>query len=257
MILQEPCIVLQNTSVVPGYFKLKLTSKTISKKALPGQFVQIRVSDTTTPLLRRPFSFHKIGKNNFEILYHVIGKGTKILSQKKKGDKLDCIGPLGNGFKIVKGKTAILIAGGCGSAPLYALEEKLKRLGIESHFFLGATTKNLLLCQSDFTGIGTKLYISTDDGSCGEKCTVGALFSSYLNIMQSKKMIIYSCGPKAMLKAVSAIAKKKKIPAQISLEERMACGVGACLACVVSTKKGNKRVCKDGPVFDAKEIIWQ
>lgn len=257
MIYQEQCEILENKPVAADHYKISFSCKNVSKNAVPGQFVQIRVSDSISPLLRRPFSFHKIHKDSFEILYHVVGYGTKILSERKKGEKLDIIGPLGNGFKMIKGKTAVLIAGGCGSAPLYALEEKLKKMKIESHFFLGATTENLLLCQSDLTKIGTKLYVSTDDGSCGEKCTVGALYSSHLDRIPAKKSVIYACGPKAMLRAVCEIALEKKIPAQISLEEHMACGVGACLGCVVNTTAGYKRVCKDGPVFDSKELLWQ
>jgi len=260
MIFQEKCRVIDNQKVAEDHFKMVLSSKDISKNALPGQFVEIKVSDSLTPLLRRPFSFHKIGKDTFEILYHVVGKGTEILSNINVGADnhlplLDIIGPLGNGFNIIKGKIAVLIGGGCGAAPLYALEEELKRQKIESHFFMGATTEGLLLCRSDFASLGTKLYISTDDGSCGEKCHVSALFSSYLDTLPAKDLVIYSCGPKAMLKAVIEIAKEKGIPCQVSLEEHMACGIGACLGCVVETKEGNKRVCKDGPVFDAKVLL--
>lgn len=261
MIYQEKCTVLENIKIAPDYFRLTVSSRNINKNAKPGQFVQIQVSDSHTPLLRRPFSLHKINDTGFTIIYHVIGKGTKILSEihVKAGrglPVLDIIGPLGNGFAIEEDKIAILIAGGCGSAPLYSLEEELKKKGIESHFFMGATTKNLLLCGADFAKIGTKLYISTDDGSCGEKCTVSALYSSYIKTLDPKKCIIYTCGPKAMMKAVSEIAEKNDMPCQVSIEEYMACGIGACLGCMVETTSGNKRVCKDGPVFDSKEIIW-
>jgi dihydroorotate dehydrogenase electron transfer subunit len=227
------------------------------RDAKPGQFVQIRVSDSRGPLLRRPFSIHKINKDSLTFIYHIVGTGTQILSEAQKGIALDIIGPLGNGFSIDKNKTAVLIAGGCGSAPLYCLEEELKKNNIESHFFMGATTQSLLLCGSDFAKIGTKLYISTDDGSCGEKCTVSALYSSYIKTLDPGKCVIYTCGPKAMMKAVSEIAEKNGIPCQASLEEYMACGIGACLGCVVETVNGNKRVCKDGPVFDSKDILWQ
>jgi dihydroorotate dehydrogenase electron transfer subunit len=256
MLYQEDCQVIENTKVVADHFKISFACKDISKNAKPGQFVQIKVSSTTTPLLRRPFSFHKVGKDNFEVLYHVVGKGTEILSKTKTGEKINIIGPLGNGFDIKTDKIAVLIGGGCGSAPLYCLEEELKRQNIESHFFMGASTDGLLLCQSELAKLKTKLYISTDDGSCGEKCNVAALYSSYLSSFDKKKTVIYACGPKAMLKAVADIALKENIPCQVSLEEHMACGIGACLGCVVETVNGNKRVCKDGPVFDAKELIW-
>lgn len=261
MIYQEKCPVIENVNIAPDYFKLTVSSKNIHKNAKPGQFVEILVSDSHKPLLRRPFSIHKINNDGFSVIYHVVGKGTKILSEiaVKDGSPpplLDMIGPLGNGFTIEKHKVAVLIAGGCGSAPLYCLEEELKKKGIESHFFMGATTKDLILCGSDFTKIGTKLYISTDDGTCGEKCTVSALFSSYIETLDPKKCVIYTCGPKAMMRSVSDLAAKHNIPCQASLEEYMACGIGACLGCVVETTSGNKRVCKDGPVFDPKGIIW-
>ncbi len=252
---QEKCKIISNEKVATDYYKVTFSSNLISSSAQPGQFVEIRLTDGF--MLRRPFSFHKIGNNSFDILYHVVGKGSEMLSQNKNGEEMDILGPLGKGFEIIKNKTAILISGGCGTAPLYSLEEKLKEQNIESHFFMGAKTKDLLLCRNDFTKIGTKLYISTDDGSCGEKCTIGALFSSYLDSFKKEDLVIYSCGPKPMLKAVAEIALQNNIACQISLEERMACGVGACLGCTVETKDGNKRVCKDGPVFNAEEIIWQ
>jgi len=257
MIYQEDCRVIDNINVAPDYYKITFSSKEIAKEAKAGQFAQIKVSEGLSPLLRRPFSFHKIGKDSFEVLYHVVGSGSKILSQKKKGDILNIIGPLGNGFKVEKGKTAVLLAGGCGTAPLFALEEELKREGIESHFFQGASTDGLLLCKADFAKTGTKLYITTDDGSGGTKGTVSALFSSYLDSFDPKQSVIYTCGPKAMIRAVVNIAQEKNIECQVSLEEHMACGIGACLGCVVQTVNGNRRVCKDGPVFDSKEIIWQ
>ena len=262
MIYQEKCAVLENTKIAPDYFRLTVSSKNIPKNAKPGQFVQIQISDSHKPLLRRPFSIHKINKDGFTVIYHIVGKGSKMLSEISvrapigSEPLLDIIGPLGNGFTVNKGKIAVLIAGGCGSAPLYCLEEELKKKDIESHLFMGATTQNLLLCGADFTKMGTKLYISTDDGSCGEKCTVSALYSSYIQTLNPEKCVIYTCGPKAMMKAVSEIAEKHNIPCQVTLEEYMACGIGACLGCVVETTTGNKRVCKDGPVFDSKKIIW-
>lgn len=255
MIYQEDCIVVENKKIAQDYYKISFISKKIHKKALPGQFVHVLINNKTV-FLRRPFSIHQKNNDGFSIIYHVVGKGTKALAKIKPQEKLNIIGPLGNGFKIHKNKIAVLIAGGCGVAPLYFLENELNKKKIKSHFFMGATTESLLLCRSDFSKIGTKLYISTDDGSCGEKCTISALFSTHLKALNPKKIAIYTCGPKAMLKTVSEIAKRYNIPCQVSLEEYMACGIGACLGCVVETKNGNKRVCKDGPVFDAKDIVW-
>ncbi len=279
MLFQEDCRIIDNVKIAPDYYKITFESTNISKDAKPGQFVEIKISGSSTaaihelPLLRRPFSFHKIGDGKFEVLYHVVGRGTRILSainvraqyiephqdtiHQSTPTHLNIIGPLGNGFNIIKDKAAVLIAGGCGSAPLYCLEEELKKQNIESHFFMGARTEDLLLCRTDLAKLGTKMYISTDDGSCGEKCNVAALYSSFISNLDKNNTVIYACGPNIMLQAVSEIAIENGIPCQLSLEENMACGIGACLGCVVNTKDGYMRVCKEGPVFDAKELLWK
>ena len=215
----------------------------------------------TNPLLRRPFSFHKIDKKGFELLYKVVGKGTKILSERKKGKTLSVLGPLGNGFNILSAKryplNAILIAGGTGVAPLLALAGQLKTYNLELITFLGARTKNHLLCEKDFKKLKAKVYTATEDGSKGYKGVVTDLLKQRLRTTNDeRRTTIYACGPKPMLKEVWRLAKSKKIPCEVSLEENMACGTGACLGCAVETKDGYKMVCKDGPIFDAGDIVW-
>ncbi len=186
-----------------------------------------------------------------------MGGGTKILSQKKSGEFLDIIGPLGNGFdyrQAVKAKAAknILIAGGMGVAPLFFLAEKIK--ASKPLVLIGAKTKKQILCAQEFKKLDCPLKLATDDGSLGFKGKVTDLLKIILG--QTKPIGLFSCGPQPMLKAVSEIARENKIKAQLSLEEHMACGIGACLGCVVSTKGGYKRVCKDGPVFSSEELSW-
>jgi dihydroorotate dehydrogenase electron transfer subunit len=182
------------------------------------------------------------------------------LSRRKPGDILDIIGPLGNGFSLKKGR-AIIVAGGVGVAPLVFLAEKLislraKSSELRAEVLIGAKTKNHILCEKEFKDLGLNVTIATDDGSRGFKGRVTEALDYLLRAKSRELPTIYACGPAPMLKAVSAIAKKHKIPAQLSLEAHMACGIGACLGCVVKTTQGFKRVCKEGPVFGSQELIW-
>jgi dihydroorotate dehydrogenase electron transfer subunit len=252
-----------NKNLGGAFFKLTIEAPQFAKIALPGQFANIKVSDNYEPFLRRPLSVHATDKGRVEFLYQVAGEATKILSQKKPGEFLDLIGPLGNGFKINnKTKANILVAGGMGVAPLLFLAQKLVHSpwSIDHrHIFvlIGAKTKNQILCKKEFKNFGCEVKIATDDASCGFKGYVSDLLKKVLQDTGDKKQtMIYACGPRPMLKEVASISKKYKIPAQISLEEHMACGIGACFGCAVSTRQGYKRACKDGPVFSAEEIIY-
>jgi dihydroorotate dehydrogenase electron transfer subunit len=266
--------VSENENIGRAFYRMRLESPYLAKTIAPGQFVEIRCSDKYPPLLRRPFSVHRILKNSIEILYEVVGEGTKLLSRKKKGASLDIIGPLGNGFNLKRTtngerQTTILIAGGIGVAPLVALAEELvlssqfsvlskKRLCV----IVGAKTKSRILCEKDFRKSGAKVLIATENGSKGRKGLATDLLKDFLlTTHDSRLTTIYACGPAGMLKAVAGIAKARHIPCQVSLEERMACGVGVCLGCPVKvrpdiTSYGYKMVCKDGPVFDAGEVAW-
>ncbi len=252
--------ILSNEKISSGYFKVILDAPFVAEKGTPGQFVQIQCSDTIELLFRRPFSIHKVEGKGIEILYEVIGKGTELLSRKKKGDFLNVLGPLGSGFK-VPSTSAILIAGGMGVAPLVFLAERLKKTKIM--VLIGAKTKKDLLCENDFKKIATEVHIATDDGSKGYKGFVSELFEKLLReTANSKSTKVYTCGPPLMLKSIAGICKKKKIECEVSVEEKMACGIGACLGCAVKVKGSNKNTfiyklaCKDGPVFNAQEIVW-
>jgi len=243
----------------PAYWYLEFESAVIAKNASPGQFVNIKVSQGFEPLLRRPVSIHRVKGSKIALVYKVIGTGTKILSTRRPQELLDVIGPLGSGFsykQAVKTKKSIniLIAGGMGVAPLLFLAEKIKLS--KPIVLIGAKTKKQILGVQEFKTLGCTTKISTDDGSAGFKGRVTDLFKQVLSTADYQPSAIYACGPKQMLKAVSEIANENKINAQLSLEEHMACGIGACLGCVVSTKNGYQSVCKDGPVFCAKELAW-
>ena len=228
----------------------------IAKKVGPGQFVNVKISPDSDPLLRRPFSVHKIKGSSIKILYEVVGRATRILSEKKAGEYLDIIGPLGKGFSIINSRISILVAGGMGVAPLVFLAEKIKKG--ELLVLIGAKTKGQILCEKDFKDLGCEVKISTDDGSKGFHGKVTKLLEQILHARQYTlgSIAIYACGPQPMLKAISCISGKHHIAAQISLEEHMACGFGACFGCTVETINGYRRVCKEGPVFQADEISW-
>jgi len=254
------------------YFRMLIEADSIAKHAKAGQFVNIKVSEDIEPLLRRPFSIHRVRGRIVEILYEVVGDGTRILSQRKSGEYLNIIGPLGNGFSpLSAGPTlqSILVAGGMGVAPLVFLAEKLGKIKnpaslssrqagkAKNLVLIGAKTKEHILCEKEFQDSNCSVKISTDDGSCGFRGRVTELLKNViLQVPRSRLIAIYACGPKPMLKEVSLLARQYRIPAQISLEAHMACGIGACLGCAVRTKEGYKRVCKEGPVFSAEEIVW-
>jgi len=255
--------ILLNEMIAPEYYKMVLKSPEIVRTANPGQFVHIRVSDGYEPLLRRPFSIHAIRdkEDMVEILYKVVGKGTALLSEKKVGEKLDVIGPLGNEFNInkkrLKNKSKIvIIGGGVGIAPLFFLTQKAIAYSNNIIVFIGAKTKALILCEQKIKDLGVEVQVATEDGSYGHK----GLVTDFLNSLSSMDISLFACGPSIMLREVAKFSIKHNLPCQVSLESRMACGIGACLGCATKVQSEEetiyKRVCKDGPVFDANEIIW-
>jgi len=258
---QEKCRILDHQQIGPRYFKLTLLSKYIAAHAEPGQFVQVKCADSFDPLLRRPLSLHKINAEHetFELLYEVVGKGTELLTKYFVGEELDILGPLGEGYKLDPAKkTHILVGGGLGIAPLRALADKVK--SNELFILLGAKTKEGVRCEAELKAVANQVVVSTDDGSYGQKGFISDLLLDFLdNTLLTANWplaTIYACGPRAMLKAVAEIAFQKKIDCQLSMEERLACGIGACKGCAIKTANGYKMVCKDGPVFNSQEIRW-
>ncbi len=269
--------------VSPGYFLISINLPPGLKKPGPGEFFMVKVGTDSEPLLRRPLSLHRIiSGDTLQFLYRVKGKGTGLLSKKMAGEKLDILGPLGKGFFISSDmKEAILVAGGIGIAPLFSLAEELKNKEISVKFIIGGKSKKDILCEDELRSIGLEVYVSTEDGSYGKGGLVTDILEDYIKTQDSRLQTqIYACGPKPMLKKVSEIAGTYPCKCLVSLEERMACGVGACLGCAVKVrvkssefgvrrKKSKdsqlltpdsqlyKMVCKDGPVFNAEEIDWE
>jgi dihydroorotate dehydrogenase electron transfer subunit len=224
----------------------------------------VRPTKFLEPLLPRPFSIHRIQGNQVEILFKVIGEGTKQLADLKKGDFLEVRGPLGRGFHFDMDQHLILVAGGMGVAPLLFLAETWERSQKKNskgslQLFLGARIKEELLCLKKFERTGAKIFAATEDGSWGEKGLITQLLIKKMK-KPSPDQGLFACGPNPMLKAVRDWAVQKGIACQLSLETRMACGLGACLGCVVARKMGTEiayvNVCQQGPVFEAQEVFW-
>ena len=259
--------VLENKRVAADFYKMRLESPYLAKNAKPGQFIEVRCMDGTEPLLRRPLGCHRILKNGVELLYEIVGKGTAILSKKVKGDTLDIIGPLGEGFSLPKLnaqypiRNTLLIAGGIGVAPMPALAEALRRQKIKVTVILGAKKSAHILCDNEFKSLGCSVKIATEDGSKGYKGLVTDILERTLADEKEQPGAIYACGPNGMLEAIWLIAKEKTISCQFSFESRMACGTGVCLGCPIKVRKElidfeYRMVCKDGPVFYGDEIAW-
>lgn len=268
MPLQDTVKILWNEQQAPSYFKMGFIFPKLASTATPGQFVMVRVRDSIDPMLRRPFSIHNLLQEGgivrgFEILYKVVGKGTKIMSALKAGQYLSVLGPFGNGFTYPKDfKNVFLVAGGIGIAPLYYLASVLALIARHRPFwctlFLGGCIDDDILCKEAFQILGVDLKISTENGSLGYKGVISSVLEKEL-ASGERPDIIYACGPKPMLKEIYRIGTLYDIPCQFSLEAVMACGFGACLGCAIKAHAEESRyphVCTDGPIFDPQLIGW-
>jgi len=252
-------------------FVLELEGAEIAVECSPGQFVMTTVGGDGDPLLRRPMAIYRILRDGeghatgFSLLVEVVGRGTAMLQQRQPGDVLNVLGPLGTSFRMPEPGTPaaehLLVMGGVGSAPFPLLAEDLLREGHSVRAFIGARTADMLLCVDDFEELGVTVEISTDDGTRGHHGLVTGILERYLTEREEGPAVLYACGPLPMMHAVDAIAKSADLPLQVSFEAPMACGLGACLSCVIKLRDGDgwsyRRVCQEGPVFDSREVIWE
>jgi len=250
-------VVCSNEKLHPNYSLLKLTQNDPLPDMLPGQFAEIKVENSPTTFLRRPISINYVDreKNELWLLIQVVGDGTRKLAELKEGDIVNLMYPLGNSFSIPNAnidKKLLLIGGGVGTAPMLFLGSKLKTLGYNPIFLLGARTSDDLLQLDMFRQFGT-VYTTTEDGSQGEKGYV----TNHSILKNQHFDMIYTCGPKPMMMAVASYAKQAGISCEVSLENTMACGIGACLCCVENTIHGHICVCTEGPIVNIQMLTWQ
>lgn len=258
MVAVEKMIVTEQIEIAKNIFKLVLKGDLVAKVTAPGQFINVKVTESLDPILPRPISIADLNKENHKmaIIYRIEGRGTELLSHKKIGDEVTIIGPLGNGFPIQdmkSGQKALIVGGGIGTPPLLELSKQLALRGVEVTHVLGFQTKEAVILQQELSEYG-KTYVATEDGTEGTKGFVTDVIDQY----ELEFDRLYTCGPTPMLKALEAKFPEKEV--YLSLEERMACGIGACYACVKETCKkddelGYRKICSDGPVFRAGEVV--
>lgn len=251
MVVQAPIIAQE--MIANQVNKLTIYAPELANQAAPGQFIHLRVTDGYYPLLRRPLSISSVDKQHGTVstIYRIVGQGTARLATLKQDDIIDCMGPLGKGFNL-ECKTPLLVGGGMGLAPLVFLAQRLCPRPIE--ILMGGRSEQEMFWHSIYDQICRKVHITTDDGSVGQR---GFTVDILPDLLEAGIYdMIYACGPRPMLERIAVIAKTFAIPCQVSLEEHMACGVGACLSCTCAGKDNKrKKVCTDGPVFWAEEVF--
>jgi dihydroorotate dehydrogenase electron transfer subunit len=263
--LEQIVQIVSNQRDTDSYFRLVLSAPKIAPLIQPGQFAHVRIPPLKAALLRRPFSIFQVEGETFSILYKTVGKGTETLSRMRAGDELSVIAPLGHGFTVPKAgeATPLLVAGGYGMAAMYLLAQRSSQKGI---VFVGGRQRVDILCEKEFQALGWDVRVTTEDGSYGEKGIVTQPLITELRTPHSalRTPKLYACGPTPMLKAVGKIAEDFKVPAELSMDEHMCCGVGVCLTCVIPVKIGDglrdweyQRTCTEGPVFDSRLVAWE
>lgn len=257
--LEQTVQIVSNERDTDQYFLLVLRAPQIAPLIEPGQFAHVRILPLKDALLRRPFSIFQVAGDTFSIFYKTVGKGTEVLSRMRADEELSVIAPLGHGFTVPKagGEIPLLVAGGYGMAAMYLLAQRSPQKGL---VFVGGRRGVDILCEREFQALGWDIRVTTEDGSHGEK---GLVTQPLLAELRRNKpgTKLFACGPTPMLQAVGRIAEEFNIPAELSMDEHMCCGVGTCLTCVLPVKSGDdweyQRTCTEGPVFDSRQIIWK
>lgn len=252
--------IIRNQRLNDKYYYLEIKSEEFVRSAKVGQFLMIKPNSndyTHDPLLRRPLGVADINGDRFSLVYMIVGKGTKLLSEFHEGGSIEFSNPLGNKFTLYENKRVALVAGGIGIAPIYWLAKTLKERGCVVDLYYGGRTVDDVVLLEELKENTDHLIVTTDDGSAGIKGFVTLPFKENVSTYD----MVYACGPKGMLRAVSEISTEAGIPVEVSLDERMACGLGACLGCIIYMREGDeivqKRCCVEGPVFDGSKVAWE
>ena len=256
--VEQTVQIVSNERDTDLYFRLVMRAPQIAPLVQPGQFVHVRILPLKHALLRRPFSIFQVSGDTLSVLYKTVGEGTDALSKMQPGDELSLIGPLGHGFTVPAPgcETPLLVAGGYGMAALYLLAQRSPQKGIA---FVGGRRRVDILCEEEFRALGWEVRATTEDGSHGEEGLVTHALQAELR-RRVPGLKLFACGPTPMLKAVGQLAAEFNLPAELSLDEHMGCGIGVCLTCVVPIKTGDgweyQRTCTEGPVFDSRQVAW-
>ncbi len=253
---EEEAHVLVNENVGPRLYEIVLEAPRTAQAVQPGQFIHMLIPGHEAHILRRPFSVYKadINKGIITILYQTVGQGTQLMTDIKPGEICNLMGTMGHGWKPVDGKI-LIVGGGVGAAPLFLFAEKLAHENHPFEVVLGAQTESMMVTRHDYAEIlGHDPILATDDGSLGHHgfCTQPVVEA----LATGGYAGVFCCGPEPLMHAVADIAAEADTDCWISMEKRMACGIGACLSCVVNTVDGKRRSCVDGPVFNAKDVVW-
>ena len=259
----EKAPVLANSQVGPNLYLMEVRAPHVAAEARPGQFVHVQVPGMEAHILRRPLGVYSCdaARGTFDMLYQVVGFGTERMTELAPGEELEVIGPICRGWQVPEGaRRALVVGGGVGAAPLYMLVDGLVRSGVDATVVLGSQTSAMLVFNDRFEqALGRAPRCSTDDGSFGHAGFCTPLVEQALAEAAAEGRpfdYLAVCGPEPLMRAVAALAAEAGVPCEVSLEKRMACGVGACLSCVVDTVGGKRRACVDGPVFPAEEVVW-
>lgn len=256
--IQELANIIKHENFQGDYRILSMEAPRIGPLVKPGQFVHLKVPKLNDRILRRPFSVYKADSNSLTLLYKPVGRGTESMVALQPGNTVDIIGPLGNGYPLAKNDSfPVLVAGGYGNAALYLKAKELNKKGIA---FFGGQTAEDILCVSEFEDLGWEVQCSTNDGSLGVKGLITDAIDPWIEKQNISNLEFFVCGPGPMLRAIGDRATSNDFTAWLSLDENMACAVGACLTCVIKIKDGDgwkwARCCKEGPVFESREVLW-
>jgi dihydroorotate dehydrogenase electron transfer subunit len=256
---QEKTTVVEHHNFQGEYRILRLAAPETGPLVRPGQFLHLQIPQLGERILRRPFSIYQAGPEDVAVLYKAVGRGTEAMRHLAVGDEVNIIGPLGNGYPHAdRSKMPVLVAGGYGNAALFILAQRMEKKGIA--FFGGRSAIDILLVK-EFETLGWDVRPTTDDGSMGTQGLVTAAFDPWMEEQEKSNIELFVCGPNPMLKAMGDRAIEHNFTAWLSLDKNMACGVGACLTCVIKRRTADgwewARCCKDGPIFESREIIWE
>jgi dihydroorotate dehydrogenase electron transfer subunit len=256
---QEKTTVIEHDNFQGEYRIIRLAAPVVGPQVRAGQFLHLEVPRIGERILRRPFSIYQADESGVAVLYKTVGRGTDAMAKIQVGDEVNIIGPLGNGYPEPDSeKTPVLVAGGYGNAALYILAQRMKKKGIA--FFGGRSAIDILLVE-EFKALGWDVRPTTDDGSLGTKGLVTHALDPWAAEQDFQSLEVFVCGPNPMLKAIGDRAIENGFTAWLSMDENMACGVGACLTCVIKRKTADgwewARCCKDGPIFESREILWE